>query len=392
MKNIDRSILFISLIISLMGLIMIYSTGGLNYFLRQAFWLISAVIICIIITKFSSRFWITISLPLYIITCLLTLIVLFYATGYPRRWLNIGFSSLQPSEFAKIGTIMLLASYLAEKKKLEKFSDFWIPLLIIVIPSGLIFIEPDFGAAQIFFPIMCFMLYWAGMPLAKIVIFFSPLIAAITSFSIYLWLGFMIVFGIFVYTRKKLTEISYHVIANPLVGLITPIIWRSLKVYQQKRIIAFLSPWIDPKGISWQAIQSKIAIGSGQLWGKGFLSGTQKKLEFLPERHTDFIFSCIGEELGFIGILISIFLYIFLFYRILSIARETKNKFLSLVAIGILSWFWYQTFINMGMTVGILPITGVPLPFISYGGSSLLACFIGIGIILSIARVRHYEY
>ncbi len=392
MKNIDRSILFISLIISLMGLIMIYSTGGLNYFLRQAFWLIGAVIICLIITKFSSRFWMTISLPLYIITCLLTLIVLFYATGYPRRWFNIGFINLQPSEFAKIGTIMLLASYLAEKKKLEKFSDFLIPLLIIAIPSGLIFIEPDFGAAQIFFPIMCFMLYWAGMPLEKIIIFFSPLIAAITSFSIYLWLGFMIIFGIFVYTRKKLTEIVYHLIANPLVGLITPIIWHSLKTYQQKRIIAFLSPWIDPKGISWQAIQSKIAIGSGQLWGKGFLSGTQKKLEFLPERHTDFIFSCIGEELGFIGILISIFLYIFLFYRILSIARETKNKFLSLVAIGILSWFWYQTFINMGMTIGILPITGVPLPFISYGGSSLLACFIGIGIILSIAKVRHYEY
>lgn len=392
MKNIDRSILFISLIISLMGLLMIYSTGGLNYFLRQALWLIGAVIICIIITKFSSRFWMTISLPVYIVTCLLTLIVLFYATGYPRRWFNIGFINLQPSEFAKIGTIMLLASYLAEKKKLEKFSDFLIPLLIIAIPSGLIFIEPDFGAAQIFFPIMCFMLYWAGMPLAKIVIFFSPLIAAITSFSIYLWLGFMIVFGIFVYTRKKLTEILYHLIANPLVGLITPIIWHSLKTYQQKRIIAFLSPWIDPKGISWQAIQSKIAIGSGQLWGKGFLSGTQKKLEFLPERHTDFIFSCIGEELGFIGILISIFLYIFLFYRILSIVRETKNKFLSLVAIGILSWFWYQTFINMGMTIGILPITGVPLPFISYGGSSLLACFIGIGIILSIAKARHYEY
>lgn len=392
MKNIDRSILFISLIISLMGLVMIYSTGGLNYFLRQAFWLIGSVIICIIITKFSSRFWMTISLPLYIITCLLTFIVLFYATGYPRRWFNIGFLSLQPSEFAKIGTIMFLASYLTEKKKLEKFSDFLVPLLIIVIPSGLIFIEPDFGAAQIFFPIMCFMLYWAGMPLAKIIIFFSPFIAAITSFSIYLWLGFMIIFGIFVYTRKKLSEIVYHLIANPLVGLITPIIWHSLKIYQQKRIIAFLSPWIDPKGISWQAIQSKIAIGSGQLWGKGFLSGTQKKLEFLPERHTDFIFSCIGEELGFIGILISIFLYIFLFYRILSIARVTKNKFLSLVAIGILSWFWYQTFINMGMTIGILPITGVPLPFISYGGSSLLACFIGIGIILSIARVKHYEY
>lgn len=371
---------------------MIYSTGGLNYFLRQALWLVGALGICILIAKFSSRFWTTFSLPLYILTCLLALIVLFYSTGYPRRWFNIGFFYLQPSEFAKIGTILLLASYLAEKKKLEKFTDFLIPLLIIAIPSGLVFIEPDLGAAQIFFPIMCLILYWAGMPFAKILIFFSPIIAAITSFSIYFWLGFMILFGIFVYSRKKLTEILYHLIANPLIGLITPIIWHSLKAYQQKRIVSFLSPWIDPKGISWHSIQSRIAIGSGQLWGKGFLSGTQNKLEFLPERHTDFIFSCIGEELGLIGILGTIFLYILLFRRLLHIVRETKNKFSSLVVVGILTWFWYQTFINMGMTIGILPITGVPLPFISYGGSSLLACFIGIGIVLSISKVRYYEY
>ncbi|MEO0184528.1 MAG: FtsW/RodA/SpoVE family cell cycle protein, partial [candidate division WOR-3 bacterium] len=236
---------------------------------------------------------------------------------------------------------------------------------------------------------MCLMLFWAGMPISKIVIFFSPIIAAVTSFSIYIWLGFMLLFGVFVYTRKRLTEILYHLVANPIIGLTTPVIWHSLKSYQQKRIITFLSPWIDPKGMSWQSIQSKIAIGSGQLFGKGFLSGTQKKLEFLPERHTDFIFSCICEEFGIIGILITIFLYILLFRKLLHIARETKNRFLSLVVIGMLSWFLYQTFINMGMTIGILPITGVPLPFVSYGGSSLLACFIGIGIVLSISRGKY---
>jgi rod shape determining protein RodA len=391
MKNIDKGIIIITLVISLIGLVMIYSTGGSNHFQKQALWLFVGLCISIFIGKFSSRFWSTFSLPLYILTCLLTLIVLFYSTGYPRRWFNIGFFNVQPSEFAKIGAILLLANYLAEKKKLEKFTDFLIPLLIIAIPSALIFVEPDLGAAQIFFPIMCLMLYWAGMPLARILIFFSPVISAITSFSIYIWLGFMILFGIFLYSRKKLTEILYHLIANPVIGLLTPVIWHSLKSYQQKRIITFLSPWIDPRGISWQSIQSKIAIGSGQIWGKGFLSGTQKKLEFLPERHTDFIFSCIGEEFGFIGILITIFLYILLFRKLLNITRETKNRFLSLVVIGILSWFWYQTFINIGMTIGILPITGVPLPFISYGGSALLACFFGIGIVLSISKARYYE-
>ncbi len=371
---------------------MIYSTGGLNYFLRQALWLAFGAIVSLIMAKLPSRIWATFALPLYILTCLLTLAVLFYSTGYPRRWFNIGFLNLQPSEFAKIGTILYLANYLTQKKKIEKFTDFLIPLIIIMIPLGLVFVEPDLGAAQIFFPIMCMMLYWAGMPFAKILIFFSPIIAAITSFSIYIWLGFMILFGIFVYMRKRITEILYHLIANPLIGLITPIIWHSLKSYQQNRIIAFLSPWIDPKGISWQAIQSKIAIGSGQFWGKGFLSGTQKKLEFLPERHTDFIFSCIGEEFGFLGIMITIFMYMLLFTRLVKIARETKNRCLSLVVIGILTWFWYQTFINMGMTMGILPITGVPLPFVSYGGSSILACFVAIGIVLSISKAKYYEY
>uniref|UniRef100_A0A7C4XL27 Rod shape-determining protein RodA n=1 Tax=candidate division WOR-3 bacterium TaxID=2052148 RepID=A0A7C4XL27_UNCW3 len=389
MQRIDRGILTLSIIIASIGLVMIFSTGGLDYLLRQAVWLVIAITICLLMSKFSTRFWPTFSLPIYIITCAFLVSVLFFAQSYPRRWINIGPFSFQPSEFAKVGTILYLASFLSEKKKIEKFTDFFIPLLIIAIPSILIYVEPDLGAAQIFFPIMCIMLYWAGMPLAKIIIFFSPIISAITSFAIFAWLGFMIVFGIFIYMRKKLAEIMYHLIVNPLTGLITPIIWHSLKAYQQKRIIAFFSPWIDPKGISWQSIQSKIAIGSGQIFGKGFLGGTQKKLEFLPERHTDFIFSCIGEEFGFIGVFLIVVLYLLLFYRILRIAREAKNKYLSLVVIGILSWLWYQTFINMGMAIGILPITGVPLPFISYGGSSLLACFIGIGIILSISRSKY---
>ncbi|MCX7995284.1 MAG: rod shape-determining protein RodA [candidate division WOR-3 bacterium] len=389
MKQNDYSVLIICIIISILGLAMIFSTGGLSYFLKQSIWLITGILICLVLSKFSTRFWQTLALPVYILCCLFTILVLFYATGYPRRWIDAGIISFQPSEFAKIGTILFLASYLSERKKMEKFIDFLVPLVIIAIPGFFVFIEPDFGAAQIFFPIMCIMLLWAGMPLAKILIFFSPILSAITSFSIYIWLGFMIIFGIFVYRRKKLTEFLYHIIINPITGLITPLLWHSLKAYQQKRIIAFLSPWIDPKGISWQSIQSKIAIGSGQILGKGFLSGTQKKLEFLPERHTDFIFSCIGEEFGFFGIMITVLLYILLFYRLLRIARETKHKFSSLVVIGILSWFWYQTFINMGMTLGILPITGVPLPFVSYGGSALLACFIAAGIVMSISREKY---
>jgi rod shape determining protein RodA len=232
------------------------------------------------------------------------------------------------------------------------------------------------------------MLFWAGMPGAKIFIFFSPLLSAIASFSIYLWVVYIAGLVVFLALRKKLSDLVYGVITNPLAGLMMPVIWNSLKIYQQKRIISFLAPWLDPRGMSWQVIQSKIAIGSGRLLGKGFLAGTQKKFEFLPERHTDFIFSCIGEEFGLIGIIVVLALYTFLLYRILDLAHEARNRFASIFTIGIFTWFAYQIIINTGMTMGLLPITGVPLPLISYGGSSLLACFLAIGILLSISRTK----
>lgn len=391
MKRTDIEILIIAILLSIIGLLMIYSAGGRDYFLRQLTWLVVAVIISVILSKSLIRFWMSISPILYIITVLLLILVLFLSPTYPKRWFNWGIISFQPSEFAKLGTILFLAWCLVNKKGKEKFMDFIILLTVALIPIALVFVEPDFGAAQIFLPVLVVMLFWAGMPLPKIFIFFSPIISAITSFSIYIWLGYMVILLFYLYFRKQLSELVYGLIANPVAGLITPVIWDSLKLYQQKRIISFLSPWIDPKGISWQIIQSKIAIGSGQLIGKGFLSGTQKRLEFLPERHTDFIFSCIGEEFGFIGITITILLYLFLFYKLLSLSWVAKNRFSSLVVIGFFIWFSYQTFINMGMTIGILPITGVPLPFISYGGSSLLAGFIAIGICLSISKSK-YEY
>jgi len=367
---------------------MIFSTAGGNYLLKQSIWLTLAIALCFIFSTLSPRIWSMLSPFIYLLIVFFLFLLLFYPVGYPRRWFKFGEISIQPSEFTKLGTIMLLAYLLATRKKLEKYIDILVPLMIVAIPAGLIFMEPDLGAAQIFLPILILMLYWAGMPGIKIFIFFSPLISAITSFSIYIWLVYIVGLSVFLYWRKRLSDFVYGLISNPLAGLIMPLLWGALKSYQQKRIIAFLSPWLDPRGMSWQIIQSKIAIGSGKLFGKGFLSGTQKKLEFLPERHTDFIFSCIGEEFGLIGIIAVISLYIYLFYRLIILAKETKNRFSSLFVIGVFAWFSYQTFLNTGMTMGLLPITGVPLPFISYGGSSLLACFIAIGIILAISKSK----
>jgi rod shape determining protein RodA len=263
-----------------------------------------------------------------------------------------------------------------------------VPLLIVTVPAALIFIEPDFGAAQIFFPILLLMLYWAGLPGIKIFIFFSPIISIFASFSLYVWVAYIIGLTIFLYFRKQLSDLVYGLLTNSLVGLSMPVIWNSLRAYQKRRIISFFSPWIDPQGMSWQIIQSKIAIGSGKLLGKGFLSGTQKKLEFLPERHSDFIFSCLGEEFGLIGIVVTMLIYVYVIYRIAVLAKETKNRFSSIFVSGVLAWLGYQTFLNIGMTMGLLPITGVTLPFVSYGGSSLVACFMAIGVCLAISKSK----
>jgi rod shape determining protein RodA len=387
-KKIDLGIIVAVTILSSIGLIMIFSTAGVNIFMKQCIWFAVAIFIVFIFSKIPPRVWANFSPSIYIGIIFLLIVLLFTHNVYPKRWFTFGSVYIQPSEFAKFATILFLANCLAAKKKLNKFSDILIPLIIVSIPAALVIMEPNLGASQIFFPILLLMLYWAGMPGLKIFIFFSPIIAAAASFSIYVWVIYFAALTIFLYFHKQLSDFVYGTVSNFLVGLITPLIWNALKAYQQQRIISFLAPWFDPRGMSWQIIQSKIAIGSGRIIGKGFLSGTQKKLEFLPERHTDFVFSCLGEEFGLIGITLTTLAFAYLFYRMIVLAKETKNKFSSIFVCGVLAWFGYQTFLNIGMTMGLMPITGVSLPFISYGGSSLVACFMATGVCLAISKSK----
>ena len=387
-RRIDTTIIIIAIALSLSGLLMIFSTAGLDYTLKQAIELVICLILAYLCSRISPRIWSNLSPFIYATAIILLILILFLHGVYPRRWFRIGELSIQPSEIAKFATILLLANFLAGQKKMKTFSSMIVPIIICALPALLVFVEPDLGAAQIFFPILLIMLYWAGVPAPKIFILFSPLVSAVASLSIYVWVGYIIALAIFLYFRKQLSDLIYGLVSNSFVGLLMPVLWNSLRHYQQKRIISFLSPWLDPQGMSWQIIQSKIAIGSGKFLGKGFLSGTQKKLAFLPERHTDFIFSCLGEEFGLLGIIVVTGLYLFLFYRILRLARETRNRFASIYVIGVLAWLGYQTFLNMGMTMGLLPITGVPLPFLSYGGSALISCFIAIGLCLTISRTK----
>jgi len=387
-KKIDLSIITAVGALSLLGVMMIYSTAGSALMARQIVWLVFSVFVALVFSRISPRIWANLTPLIYLASIFLIFIILLKSDVYPKRWIRLGEFSIQPSEFAKFATVLMLANYLATKKKLQSFSDMLAPIVIAGLPALLIFVEPDLGAAQIFLPILIVMSYWAGMSGLKILILFSPIISAAASFSIYVWAIYMVLLLIVLYFRKQLTDLIYGLVSNSLVGLIMPLVWNSLKVYQQKRIVSFFSPWVDPQGMSWQIIQSKIAIGSGRFFGKGFLSGTQKKLEFLPERHTDFIFSCLGEEFGLIGIIIVIAIYGYLTYRLLVLAKETRNRFSGIFVSGVMTWIGYQTFVNLGVTMGLLPVTGVPLPFISYGGSALLSCFMAIGVCLSVSRTK----
>jgi rod shape determining protein RodA len=388
LRKIDYTIIGTAIILALLGVMMIYSTANSGLMARQVVWLLFSILIALFFSRISPRIWSNISPLVYAVALFMIFVILLKSDVYPRRWIRFGEFSIQPSEFAKFATILMLANYLATKKKLQDFSDLLIPIAIVAIPGLLVFVEPDLGAAQIFLPILIIMSYWAGASGLKILILFSPIISAAASFSIYAWAVYMTLLLIFLYFRKQLTDLVYGLVSNSLIGLIMPLVWNSLKAYQQKRITAFFSPWIDPQGMSWQIIQSKIAIGSGRLFGKGFLSGTQKKLEFLPERHTDFIFSCLGEEFGLVGTVIVIALYVYLVYRLLLLAKETRNRFSGILVSGVMTWLAYQTFINIGVTMGLLPVTGVPLPFVSYGGSALLSCFMAIGVCLSVSRTK----
>ena len=269
-----------------------------------------------------------------------------------RRWIDIGFINFQPSEVSKIVLVLVLATILDHKDELNSLKDMVLPFIYFLIPFVLIILENDLGTALVLLVILIAMLYVAGF-------------------------NKKILYGIFGGGFLSIvTLISSHIFFN------TPLPF--LKEYQLNRLIAFVNPNIDPQGIGYNIIQSKIAIGSGRLTGKGLFEGTQNQLNFLPEKHTDFIFSVIGEEFGFIGVLIVIALFIILFWQLFNIALQAKDRFGKLVVTGIIAMFFFHVVENIGMTMGLMPITGIPLPFISYGGTSMVTSIIAIGIVLNI--------
>jgi len=307
-----------------------------------------------------------------------------------QRWINIAGFNVQPSEFAKVGLIITLAAIL-HRRPANTLPTFVSALAIAVLPWLLVFIQPDLGTSLVFGAIALGMLYWANANPGWLVLLVSPLVAAILySLSLPIWVVWAVLMGIIGWLTLPWRWVS-SVLAigiNVAAGLLGQVFWYILKDYQKARIVVFLDPEKYPLGAGYHLIQSRIAVGAGELWGQGLNQGTQTQLNFIPEQHTDFIFASIGEELGFVGSICLLLTYLLLCWRLMRVARQAPNNFGSLLAIGILSMISFQVIVNISMTIGIAPVTGIPLPWLSYGRSALITNFIAIGLVESVANCR----
>lgn len=308
-----------------------------------------------------------------------------------QRWIAVGGFNVQPSEFAKLGLILTLAAVLRGKEA-STLLGLIKALAITSVPWALVFLQPDLGTSLVFGAITLGMLYWGNANPGWLILMVSPLVAAIL-FHIYVpvWLVWVVGMGTIAWLTLpwRLFSTIAATAINLVSGKLGDFLWGLLKDYQKDRLILFLDPDKDPLGGGYHLIQSRIAIGAGELWGRGLHKGTQTQLNFIPEQHTDFIFSAIGEEWGFIGAMVVLVAFWLICLRLVIIAQNAKDDFGSLLAIGVLSMIIFQVIVNISMTIGLAPITGIPLPWISYGRTALLTNFVAIGLVESVANHRH---
>ncbi len=333
------------------------------------------------------------AIPLYLISLVILFFVLFrgFTVFGAQRWMALGPVSFQPSEVSKLVLVMMLAAYLSDRRgEIKGVLDLALPLVILGVPFALIFKQPDLGTSIILFAIFTGMLVWAEASGVLLILLLTPLISVIFKANLYVWFIYLSV--LFMYmrsTKVRLIDLLAVMIGNIGIGYAVPKAWSMLKEYQKARLLAFMNPQNDPLGIGYHSLQAKIAIGSGGFFGKGFMHGTQTQLAFIPQQFTDFIFSAIGEELGFLGALLVLVLLCIILYRAVMLAMESRDFFGSMLASGIGVLIGFQMLVNVGMTLGILPVVGVPLPFLSYGGTALVTNMCALGILQSIAMRRH---
>jgi rod shape determining protein RodA len=337
-----------------LGFLMLYSTtylqGG-GPFYRQLTWLALALASFVVVVAVDYRYWAGLAVGLYALVCLALVVVLVQARAISgaRSWFELGAFNFQPAEIAKFATILMLARYVEEKKGFGLSGRSLLMLGAIVgVPVLLIAAQPDLGSTLPFLPLLFVIVVLSGI-----------------RWKVLMVLGLI------------------AVVAAPLIFLVPGV----LKPYQQVRVRTFLDPMSDPQGAGWQVLQSRIAVGSGELWGKGLFRGWQGQLSFLPESHTDFILSVLAEELGFAGAACALIVYFVLMSRIVAAARSARDRLGAFIAMGVAAVIGSQTLINIGVVLGLMPTTGIPLPLMSYGGSSLVTTYAALGMVLNV-RMR----
>lgn len=397
----DRPLLIVVGLLLLFGLVVLYSAGQTDVpsfaaagaWRRQIVWIMGGVVVAYAAFRISPRLLEWAALPVYVIGLLLLCLTLVIGGGAgtaasSKSWLYLGNHAIgQPAEFAKLATLLMLARHLSSRRESPETMRELVPACLIAgVPALLVLAQPDLGSALVFVGILFAMLFWAGVSPILMVILASPVASLLLAFNVWTWAGWMAVVSILWWAgRLYFWEGVTVFMANFAMGAIALPVWRRLAPYQQNRLLTFLNPEVDPQKAGYHAIQSKVAIGSGGWFGNGYLEGPQKRLAFLPEQHTDFIFAVVGEELGFVGVALALTLFLVLMLVLVRIARRATDPFTSLVVFGVLGLLFTHVFENVGMTVNVMPITGIPLPFFSYGGSFLLATAIGVGICLRTA-------
>jgi len=392
-KQLDWKLISSAAALSIIGIALIYSaqfdaaTGqSLNFYIKQVMWLVISIFVFAAVIHFPLRMLDYLAYLFYGIALFMLVLVLYigHSKYGAARWFSLGPINMSPSDVAKLALLVVLARYLAYTK-LPPHSKrrLFISGVLTLIPVALILRQPDLGTSLVFIALLLSLWFWSGLSPLYMILIVSPIFSLIAAFHWITWIIFLVILIVFLLLMRPGFLFSiYTVVANLAFGMITPFFWNRLAGYQKLRILTFLDPGRDPRGAGYQIIQSKIAVGSGGLIGKGYLGGSQSQLKFLPERHTDFIFSVLGEEFGFIGTIIVVGIFAFIFYRGIKIAARCRSRFASNLVWGALTILFFQFFINVGMTLGLTPVTGLPLPFLSYGGTSLVVSWILVGLMV----------
>ncbi len=394
-RELDWKLIGAVLLLSLIGIMLIMSAQHYadsdferTYFLRQLIWLGIALMVFAVVIHLPLRLFDFSAYLFYAVS--LGLLVLVLLVGTTRlgasRWFSFGPINLAPSDIVKLTLVLALARFFAYTK-LPPASKRRLALsgILTLIPVVLILKQPDLGTSLVFFVILFVLWFWSGLQPLYVVLILSPIVSLVAASHWLAWAVYFAVLLVFLLLfRPGFLFGVITVVANLAFGMITPFIWNRLADYQKLRILTFLDPGLDPRGAGYQIIQSKIAIGSGGIWGKGLLHGSQTRLDFLPEQHTDFVFSVLGEEFGLWGTLLVLLLFMFAFFRAVRIATRCRSRFASNVVMGAAAILLFQFFINVGMALGFMPVTGLALPFVSYGGTSLVLCWTLIGLIVSV--------